>query len=295
MKWFARDLEGQVVVITGAAGGIGSALARSFARRGARLALLDLQAPRDLAAELTPGCEAIALACDVTDARVCEAVIAEVERCFGGVDALVNNAGITHRSPCAETSEGVLRSVMDVNFFGAASLTQAALPSLRARRGAVVAISSVAGFAPLLHDAGYVASKHALEGFMATLRAEEAPHGVDVLVVRPGYVETPLVHKALGARGGVSRLRQRPVGRRLSPEAASEAIVRAVQARKRELILTRIARASWWCSRLAPRLYEALMSASQGRSQQLAESSGGEGPAAPEARPRVERQPQPAH
>lgn len=261
----SRKPERQVVVITGAAGGIGSALARRFARDGAYLALLDLNAPEDLARELSETTPSMAWACDVTSAQACASVLEAVQDRFGGVDVLINNAGITHRSAFDSTSEGVLRAVMDVNFFGAVQLTQAALPSLRKRRGLVVAVSSVAGFAPLLNGMGYVASKHALEGAMATLRVEEAPRGVDVLVVRPGFTDTPLTHKAIGGEGGRSPIPQRAVGRRMSPDDVAEAVVRAATRRRRELVLTSIGKASWWCSHLAPRLYDALMSRTQRR------------------------------
>ncbi len=261
----SRKWLGKTVIITGAAGGIGSALARRFARDGANLALLDLKAPEDLAKELGVTTSVTALGCDVTKAEECESALEAVCNRFGGIDVLINNAGITHRSPFGSTSASVLRAVMEVNFFGSVQMTQAALPSLRAKRGLVVAMSSVAGFAPLMNGAGYVASKHALEGFMATLRVEEAPMGVDVLVVRPGFIDTGMIHKALGASGERSLIPQQPVGRRMSPETASDAIVRAAARRQRNLVLTPIAKVSWWCSHLAPRLYDALMSASQRR------------------------------
>jgi NAD(P)-dependent dehydrogenase (short-subunit alcohol dehydrogenase family) len=265
MSRSASGFDGRVVVITGAGGGIGSALARRFARDGSRLALLDLAAPEDLARELAATTPTVALSCDVTRREDCESALDEARREFGGIDVLVNNAGITHRSAFGSTEESVLRAVMEVNYFGAVRMTQAALPSLRERRGQVIGVSSVAGFAPLLNGAGYVASKHALEGFMATLRVEEAPLGVSVLVVRPGFTDTPLVLKAIGGAGGRSRIPQRPVGKRMSPDRVADAVVRAAARRQRDLVLTPIGKASWWCSQLAPRLYDALMSASQRR------------------------------
>ncbi len=134
------------------------------------------------------GAQALALNCDVTDAASCaDAIRSAVER-FGGVDVLVNNAGITHRSAFATTDPAVLRRVMEVNFFGAMNLTHHALPHLLRSRGAIVAISSVAGFAPLIARTGYAASKHALHGFFESLRSEVRSQGVDVTLVCPSFI-----------------------------------------------------------------------------------------------------------
>jgi NAD(P)-dependent dehydrogenase (short-subunit alcohol dehydrogenase family) len=249
------------VAITGAAGGLGTALARAFDQAGARLALLDLEAPRALADELGGG--ALALSCDVTEPAACAAAVEAVVDRLGRLDVLVNNAGITHRSPFASTDVEVLRRVMDVNFFGAVHATRAALQPLQASAGLVVAVSSVAGFAPLLGRTGYAASKHALEGFMGTLRGEVAGSGLDVLVVRPGFLDTPLTRRALGPDGQRVTHAQRAVGSRMHPDQAAQAIVRAAARRQRELVLTPVARASWWLTRLVPRLYESLMRRTQ--------------------------------
>lgn len=257
---------GKVVAITGAGGGLGSALARRFAAAGATLALLDLSAPEALAAELAAaGTQTVALDCDVTDVAGCAAAIRQVEQGLGGVDVLVNNAGITHRSPFANTDPDVLRRVMEVNYFGAVHVTHAAVASLQARRGQVISISSVAGFAPLLGRTGYVASKHALEGFMSTLREElaSADVDVDVLVVRPGFVATGMSKRALDERGAVAKHDQQPVGKRMSPQEAADQIVRAAARGQRELVLTSVGKMSWWLTRLVPRAYAALMRRSQ--------------------------------
>ncbi|MBW2234594.1 MAG: SDR family NAD(P)-dependent oxidoreductase, partial [Deltaproteobacteria bacterium] len=152
------------VVVTGAAGGIGAVLARRFAEEGARVALLDRDeaGARARAAELeAAGAHALALGCDVTAEEDCRAALAAVTERFGGVDVLVNNAGITHLGLFRDTDVEVLRRVMEVNFFGAVNCTKMALPSLLERRGRIVVLSSVAGFAPLASRTGYSASKHA--------------------------------------------------------------------------------------------------------------------------------------
>jgi NAD(P)-dependent dehydrogenase (short-subunit alcohol dehydrogenase family) len=151
-------------VITGAAGGIGSALARRFARGGAHLGLLDrdLSGVQALAAAL--GGRAVPVHCDVTSWEDCQHAMQAVLNAFGGIDILINNAGISHLSRFAETDVSVFRTVMDINFFGAIHSSKAALAALVARRGLVVVISSVAGFSPLAGRSGYAASKHALHG-----------------------------------------------------------------------------------------------------------------------------------
>jgi NAD(P)-dependent dehydrogenase (short-subunit alcohol dehydrogenase family) len=259
----ATAFEGKVVVVTGAAGGIGAALCRRFARAGARIAALDRDAAgaEALADELAgAGASAAAFPCDVTDASSCDAAVRAAALRFGGIDVLVNNAGITHRSLFAATDLSVYRRVMDVNFFGALHCTKAALGSLLERRGLVVVTSSVAGFAPLLGRSGYCASKHALHGLFETLRCELAPAGVGVLLVCPGFTATGIERSALGGRGEPASHPQSRVGGQASPDDVAEAVVRAAGARRRLLVLTPVGRASSLLSRLWPAAYERLMS-----------------------------------
>jgi len=252
----------RVVVITGAAGGIGRALAARFAADGARVALLDrdAEALARTVAELTAaGHDALGQVCDVRDAAACEAAVAAVQGSYGGIDVLVNNAGISHRSLLADTSPEVLRQVMDVNFFGAAHMTRAALASLRARKGVLVAISSVAGFAPLVGRTGYAASKHALHGFFDSLRAELAPDGVAVLLVCPSYTDTGIDRNALAGSGARAGTGKAIVGKLAKPEQVADAVFTAVGQRRRLLLPTPIGKASYLLSRLLPRVYERAM------------------------------------
>ena len=248
----AERLAGKVVVITGGAGGIGRALAAAFLAKGAKVALLDLSAAALAEAALSLQPRPLTVTCDVTDAKACARAMAEVVAAEGGIDILVNNAGISHRSTFLDTTDDVLRRVMEVNYFGSVHCTRAALPSLLQRRGQVVVISSVAGFAPLIGRTGYAASKHALHGFFDTLRAELRDAGVNVLMVCPSFIDTPLRKDVPVPMGGL-----------LTPEVVAAAIVSGCRARQRQLVLGNVGRLSFWVSKLAPRAYEVLMRRTQ--------------------------------
>ena len=257
-----REFAGRIVVVTGAAGGLGAALCRRFGDAGANLALLDSDAAGAAAraAELRAlGIEAQEFACDVADPQACATAIAQAAARFDGIDVLINNAGITHRSGFANTDADVIRRVMDVNFFGAVNCTRAALAPLKARRGLIVVISSVAGFAPLIARTGYAASKHALHGFFDSLRTEVENDGVEVLMVCPSFIDTGIAKNAMGADGRPAQHAQQVVGVRATPAAIAEKIFRAAGRGERLLLPGGTALAAWWVSRLAPRLYARLM------------------------------------
>ncbi len=250
-----RELGGRVVAITGAAGGLGRALVKAFLSRGARVAALDLD---EAGLALLPA-QVLALPCDITQPQSCREGVAQIIERLGSLDVLVNNAGISHRSLLEATDPSVIRQVMEVNFFGTLNATQAALESIVAARGAIVAVSSVAGFAPLAARAGYASSKHALHGLFDTLRAELDGSGVDVLIACPSFIRTGIERTHLGADGTPASGPRTVVGEALDPAEVAERIVCALERGKHLLLVGRIAVLSYWLSRLAPVLYTRLM------------------------------------
>ena len=259
-----EDFTRKVVVITGGASGIGLALGRAFALRGARIALLDLdsECARERARELEQeGHDCMALGCDVTSADDCRAAISVVIERFGGVDILVNNAGITAREAFADTTLQTFERVMAVNFFGALSCTKAALGSLIERRGMIIVTSSIAGLVPLLGRSAYCASKHALHGLFGTLRAELREKGVHVLIVCPSFVKTNLQSRALGGDGEVTEHPQSTVGNVDTPESLAEEICAAAECRQPLMVHSAVGKLSHLLNFLVPQIYERIMTA----------------------------------
>lgn len=263
-----RDFRTKVVVVTGAAGGLGRALCFRFGAAGSRIVALDRDAASlaGLFGDLQgSGITAITEVCDLSRDEDCRRAIAAAIQAFGGIDVLISNAGITHRSAFARTQPEVIRRVMAVNFFGALHCTHAALEALLARRGMIVVISSVAGFAPLIARTGYAASKHALHGFFDSLRTEVEPLGLKVLLVCPSFIETGIEQHALAGDGNLASHPQSIVGTRATPDAIAGKIFTAAAKERRLLLPDAVSRSSWWLSRLAPRFYARLMAGKLGQ------------------------------
>jgi len=252
----------KVVVVTGAGSGIGAAICRRFAREGSAVGLMDMDGAsaetlgNSLAEE---GAKTLAVTCDVSSRQACEDAVQRMVRHFGGIDVLVNNAGITQRGSFAENKISVYEKVMAVNFFGALYCTKAAIDSLLKRKGTIIVMESIAGVSPLMGRSGYCASKHALHGLFTTLRCEIRSRGAHVMIVCPGFVSTNLQTRALGADGGIAAHRRTLVGKQTTPEQVADAVYQGALKRKHLLVLTPMGKIGCWISRLAPVWYERLM------------------------------------
>lgn len=232
-----------VAVVTGAAGAIGRALDAALTDAGFEVVGLDLPAacPPD----------GTLLSCDITDDAQVRATIQQVLARTERIDLLVNNAGISAIGAFDDHDVTTHERVLAVNYLGAVSCTQAALPALRRSRGHVVAISSVAGFAPVVGRPAYVAAKHALTGLFESLRPELARDGVGVTVVHPTFLTTHLATTPGAERTTTGS----PVG----ADDVARAVVAAVAAGRGRVLVGRTAQLAWHVHRLAPGLYERLM------------------------------------
>lgn len=238
-----RSLEGKVVAITGGARGIGASTATALARRGCRVALgdVDIELARETAARLGPGVTAIAL--DVTDRDSFEAFLDQAESELGGLDVVINNAGIMPVTKFDEETDDSIRRQLEINFYGVVVGTQLAVRRLRARgSGHIVNVASQAGKAAVPGIATYSGTKHAVVGLSEAVRAELRGSGVEVHCVMPTIVNTEL-----GSGVGKRMIRQ------IEPEDVAEAIVEALEVGRFEVYVPRHNAALLKVSSMLPR------------------------------------------
>jgi short-subunit dehydrogenase len=234
-------------VITGASDGIGAELARQLAARhrgGASLVLAARQ--RDKLVEVAAQChvtgaDAIVVPTDVTREEDCRALIDTAVRSFGGIDCLVNNAGMSAHALFEEVAPadlGWYQDLMTVNLWGSVWCTHAALPHLKATRGQIVAVSSLAGLVGVPGRTAYSATKFAMTGFFEALRTELKPAGVAVTIAYPGVVATEIRRRGFNARGQAAGRSGLKEGNAMSVRECAELILDGMEDRQREVVMT---------------------------------------------------------
>jgi short-subunit dehydrogenase len=255
-------MKDNVVAITGASKGIGAELARQLAGKGAKLVLAarnakELEAVAQECRKL--GAAVVTVKADVAEERDCQAIVAGAVLAYGRLDTLVNNAGMSMWARFEDIRDvSVLERIMRVNYMGAVYCTRHALPYLRESRGRIVGISSLAGRTGVPTRTGYAASKHAMTGFFDSLRIELAGSGVTVTMVYPGFVSTGIRENATGPDGRpimVSPVRE---GEVMTVEDCARRIVRAIERREREVVMTARGRMGLWLKLFAPGLVDRL-------------------------------------
>jgi short-subunit dehydrogenase len=220
------DWSQKVVFITGASSGIGRALAVELGRRGAWLGLLARRAEtlREIVGDVeAAGGRAIALPADVKDAQAVSAAAAQVRQTYGRMDVLIANAGVAGTTDARDLRPEEVANVINVNVLGAVNSVTAVLPEMVERGGGhLVVISSLAAYRGLPKSAAYCASKAAVSAFFESLRVDLRGSGVDVSIIHPGFIKTPLT---------AGREAQMPYLMEL--DAAVGKIIRAIEKRKK--------------------------------------------------------------
>ena len=219
-------LKDKAALVTGAGSGFGKAIAETFAREGARVAVIDIaeKAAKETAAAI--GKSAIALRCDVSNKAAVDAAVKETVAAFGALDILVNNAGVSHvNKPLMEIGEDEFDRVFAVNVKGVFLFTQAAVPLMRRRKGVIINIGSTAGLRPRPGLSCYNATKGAVHVFSKTLAVELAPE-IRVCTIAPVAGDTPLLATFMG--GDTAELRAKfvatvPLGRLSTPQDVANA------------------------------------------------------------------------
>jgi short-subunit dehydrogenase len=259
------EIEGKIAWITGASSGIGAALAAELFARGATVVLSarsagKLEKIKEGFDQISPG-RCLVIPCDVTSSNSIQEATDLVRQLAGRVDILINNAGVSQRSYALNTSIEVDRELMEVNFFGAVAVTKGIAPRMVSQgSGHIVVISSMAGKYGFRMRSAYSASKHALQGYFETLRAELFQSHVNVTIVCPGRVKTEIsVHSLTGDGQTYGKTDQGQI-QGVPVEKCARIIVRAIERNRKEVFIGKKELLLLIIKRICPPLYYRIVS-----------------------------------
>ena len=255
----------RVIVITGSSDGIGAEMARQLAAsEGAGVALVLAARNREALDAVAGACSALGaqtlvVPTDVSDQQQCRDLVAAAVARFGRIDALVNNAGRSAHALFEDVEDlGWYEELMRINLWGSVWCTHAALPHLKAARGSIVAVSSLAGLVGVPGRTAYGATKFAMTGFFEALRVELKGAGVSVTTAFPGVVATKIRHHGFNAAGqqpGTSALKEDDA---MPVEECARLIIDGMNRRKREVVMTSKGKVGRFLKLIAPGLVEKL-------------------------------------
>jgi len=249
----------KVVVVTGGSDGIGKALIEALIPRGAKVATCGRNHDKIYALQMEYARVLLhAVACDVSKEEECRRFIESTIETFGGIDIIINNAGISMRALFADCDTNVTRKVMEINFLGAVYCTKYALPAIQAAKGTIVGVSSTAGYRGLPGRSAYSASKFALQGWLESLRTELLHSGVHVMWVCPGFTASNIRLAALDPHGEARGGTVLDEGRLMSAADCAGHILKAIERRRRTLVLTLLGKVTVLINKLAPALADRL-------------------------------------
>lgn len=257
MSQFFKD---KVVVVTGGTEGIGKALAEALLAEGAKVATCGRS--QDKLYRLQSGFPSYplhAVIADVSQENDCRRFIESTIKVFGGIDVLINNAGMSMRGLMKDTKVDVIERLMQVNFFGTVYCTKFALDSIIQRKGTIVGVSSIAGYRGLPGRSGYSASKFAMHGWLEALRTELLEDGVNVMWVCPGFTASNIRNAALNEKGQAQGESPLDEGSLMTPEECAEEILDAIKKHKRTIVLTFNGKRTVFLNRFFPALADRLV------------------------------------
>ncbi|HEU4902409.1 MAG TPA: SDR family oxidoreductase [Flavisolibacter sp.] len=250
----------KVVVVTGGTEGIGKALVETLLMQGAKVSTCGRNQDKlyRLQSEF-PSYPLHAVIADVSVENDCRHFIESTLKVFGGIDILINNAGVSMRGLMKDTTVDVIERVMQINFFGTVYCTKFALDSIIKRKGTIVGVSSIAGYRGLPGRSGYSASKFALQGWLEALRTELLDDGVNVMWVCPGFTASNIRNAALNEKGQSQGESPLDEGSLMTAEECADEILKAIRKHKRTIVLTFNGKRTVFLNRFFPSLADKLV------------------------------------
>lgn len=252
--------QNKIVVITGGSEGIGKALVDAFLQQGAKVATCGRNYDKLYQLQKSyPGKPLVIHTADVSKEQECRNFIDVVISQFGTIDILINNAGISMRALVADVELDTIRQVMDTNFWGTVYCTKFALPYITKNKGTIVGVSSIAGYRGLPGRSGYSASKYAVNGWLEALRTELLDSGTNVMWVCPGFTTSNIRNVALNKVGKSQGESPMDEGKMMSAPECARHILKAIEKRKRTLVLTFTGKETVFINRFLPSLADKMV------------------------------------
>lgn len=250
----------KVVAITGGTDGIGRALVEALIKRGAKIATCGRNQDKLYSLQVKNASKSLhTVVADVSNEQDCKKFIDSTIETFGRIDILINNAGISMRALVKDTDLGTLKKVMDINFWGTVYCTKFALDEIIKAKGTIVGVSSIAGYRGLPGRSGYSASKHAVNGWMEALRTELIDTGVNVMWVCPGFTASNIRNMALNEEAKPHGESPMDEAKMMTSEECAKHIIKAIEKRKRTLVLTFTGKQTVFLNKFFPKLADKLV------------------------------------